>query len=178
MAKRLELLKEALPHVRRVAFLLNPDHAASGPTLRAMEEAAKLLRLTIQTFEVRDPSELGNVFSAMATGSIDAVAITEQPLFVANAKIIASFALKQRLPSTGFNEFAEAGGLIAYGVNLLELYRRAAYFVDKILKGAKPRDLPVEQATQFSLVINGKTAKAINIKIANSILARADKVIE
>jgi putative ABC transport system substrate-binding protein len=178
MAKRLELLKEAMPRITRVAVLLNPDNDSMKPILQAMEIAARLLKLDLQQFEVRGPGEFESVFSAMAKRRISALAVPEDGMFNDNPRAIADLAAKQRLPSIGFGEFAEAGGLIGYGVNFLELYRRAAYFVDKLLKGAKPDDIPVEQPTKFDMMINMKTAKALGIKIPNSILVRADKVIE
>jgi putative ABC transport system substrate-binding protein len=136
------------------------------------------LKVGLQKFEVRGPNEFESAFSAMAKKRVDAVAVVEEPMFLANYKGLADLAAKRRLPSIGFNEFAEAGGLIGYGANLFELFRRAAYFVDRILKGAKPADLPVEQPTKFELVVNLKTATALGIKIPQSILVRADKVIK
>jgi putative tryptophan/tyrosine transport system substrate-binding protein len=178
MVKRLELLKEAFPHTRRVAVLLNPVNPVQGLSVQAMESAARLLNVAIQRFEARIPNELENAFSEIAKQRVDAVVITQDGIFVTNAGAIADIAAKQRLPSIGFSEFAEVGGLIGYGVIFRDLYRRAAYFVDRILKGATPGDLPVEQATKFELVINRKTAKAIGVTIPQSLLQRADKVID
>ncbi len=177
-AKRVELFKEAVPRITRVAVLLNPANAASGLILQAMHATAKALKLELQPFEVRAPKEFGRIFSAMAKGRVDAVAVSQDTLFGANANEIAALAARQRLPSAGNKEFAEAGGLIGNGANNAELYRRGAYFVDRILKGAKPADLPVEEPTRFELVINMKTARALGIKLPESILIRADKVIE
>ena len=177
-AKRLELLKEALPHVTQVAALFNPSNPISSPNIQAMGLAAKALKLELQQFKVPGPKEFEMAFSAMAKKRVDAVAITEDGEFAAYAKGIADAALRQRLPSTGSKEFAEAGGLIGYGVNLLDIFRRGAYFVDRILKGAKPGELPVEQATKFELVVNLKTAKALGLAISKELLFRADKVIE
>ena len=177
-AKRLELLREVFPRTRYVAVLLNPLNPAQALNFQAMEITARPLKVGLQKFEVRRPNEFESAFSAMAKKRVDAVAIVEDPMFLANAKGLADLAAKQRLPSIGFNEFAESGGLIGYGANLFELFRRAAYFVDRILKGAKPADLPVEQPTKFELVVNLKTAKALGIKIPQSILVRADRVIE
>ena len=177
-AKRLELLKEAVPRVTRVAVLLNSDHPDADKQFQAMKTAARSLKLELQRFEARGPNEFSGAFAAIAKRGIDAVAIHQDGAFIGNAKGIADLALKHRLLSVGFNEFAEAGGLIGYAQNTLEMFRRAAYFVDRILKGAKPGDLPVEQPTKFELVVNLKTAKALGIKIPNSILLRADKVIE
>ena len=177
-AKRLELIKEAFPRTNRVAVLMKSSTPANGPLFQAMETTARSLKLELQKFEVRAPDEFDSAFLAMAKGRVDALALPLDSLFVANAKTIADLAAKQRLPSFGFTEFAEAGGLMANGVSLLEMWRRHAYFVDKILKGAKPADLPVEQPTKFELVINMKTAKALGIKFPQSILVRADRVIE
>jgi putative ABC transport system substrate-binding protein len=174
-AKRLELLKEAIPRISQVAFLENPaDPTASRP---AMEITAKALKLSVQPFEARAPGEFDSVFAAMARGRVDAVVVQGDTMFTVNAKTIADLAVKHRLPSAGLDGFAEAGGLIAYGANPLEGHRRAAVFVDKILKGANPGDLPIERATRFVLVINLKTAKALGLTIPPSLLARADEVI-
>ncbi len=177
-AKRLELLKETFPRTKRVAVLLNPGNPSNEPVLQAMEMAARSLKVELQKFAVRGPNEFESAFAAMAKSRVDAATILEDAMLIANARAIADLAVKQRLPSIGFKEFAETGGLMAYGANLLEMYRRAAYFVDKILKGAKPGDIPVEQSTKFELVINMKTAKALGITFPQSILVRADKVIE
>ena len=128
--------------------------------------------------EVRAPNEFDGVFSTLAKRRVEAVIVDTDTLFVANGKAIAVIATKGRLPSVGSAEFAEAGGMMGYGPNLLELFRRAAYFVDRILKGAKPGDLPIERATRFELVINMKTAKTLGITIPKVILVRADRVIE
>jgi putative ABC transport system substrate-binding protein len=177
-AKRLELLQEALPRTRRIAVLLNPGSPENGPALKLMEITAKSLKIELQQFEARRPDEFEGAFSAMTKKRVGAVVINQDPMLVANARAIADLAAQKRLPSIGNKEYGDAGGLIGYGVNRLEPFHRAAYFVDKILKGAKPADLPVEQPTKFELVINMKTAKALGIKISPSILVRADKVIE
>ncbi len=178
-AKRLELLKDAFPRIRRVAVLLNPDSpSASGPYFRPMEATAASLKLELHQFGARGPGEFESAFAAMAKRRVDAVVVLDDGMLAANVGAIAKLAAKMRLPSIGLGEFAEAGGLMAYGVNRLESFRRAATFVDKILKGAKPADLPVEQPTRFETVLNLKTAKALGIKISNSILVRADRVIE
>ncbi len=177
-AKRLELLKEAMPRMTQVAVLLTRDNPTNRQTLEAMGITARSLKVGLQNFEVGRLDEFAGAFSAMAKKRADAVVIPETPLFIVNAKRIADLAAKQRVLSAGDKAFAEAGGMIGYGANLLELYHRVAYFVDKILKGAKPSDLPVERPTRFELVVNMKTAKALGIKIPNSILIRTDKVIE
>lgn len=176
--KRLELLKEAVPHIARAAFLLNPANATSALVLQGTRASAKSLKLELQPFEVRARKEFGGTFSAMANGRVEGILVSTDTLFASNAKEIADLAARHRLPSAGGKEFAEVGGLIGYGANDAELYRRGAYFVDRILKGAKPGDLPIEGAMRFELAINNKTANALGIKIPQSILIRADKVIE
>ena len=178
-AKRLELLKEAMPRISRVGILMNPDNPQTkGTTLQALRAAAPLLKLEIPLFEARSPADFESALSAMAKTRVDAAAVADDPMFLGNLPAIAGIAANKRLPSTGAKEFADVGGMIGYGVNFAEAFRRAAYFVDKIVKGAQPRDLPVEQPTKFELVINLKTAKTLGIKIPHSILLRADKVIE
>ena len=178
--KRLELLKDAVPKVARVAVLYNP---ATPDSLHEVKEvlpvAARALRLTIQPWEVRAADDFKRVFAALNKERPDGLYVTPGQQMNANRKRIADFALKSRLPSTGSNgEFVDAGGLMSYGADLAESYRRVAYYVDRILKGAKPADLPVEQPTKFELVINLKTAKQIGVTIPQSMLYRADKVIK
>jgi putative ABC transport system substrate-binding protein len=177
-AKRLELLKEALPHIRRVAILLNPDNPVSGPNLRASEMTAASLGLELQQFQARGPKDVEDALLAMASRPVDAIAIFEDAILFANTKSIAKNALAQRLPSIGYLDLTDAGGLMAYGVDFPETFRRAALFVDKILKGAKPSELPVEQPTRFKLVLNLKTAKALGLDIPLHLQQRADEVIE
>src|SRR5437773_8861072 len=176
-AKRLELLKETLPRTQRVAVLFNPDNSINDRNLPAMEQTAKLLKIRLQRFEVRGAEEFKNAFAAMTKQRVDAVALPEDDFLNANKNEVAELVAKQRLPSIGRADFAEAGGLIGYAVNFFDLYRRAAIFVDKILKGAKPADLPVQQPTKFEFVINLKTAKQIGLTIPPNVLAGADKVI-
>jgi putative ABC transport system substrate-binding protein len=178
MAKRIEMLKDVMPRISQVAILVKPDNPFFGTALRALEIPAKSLNIRLQQFEVRGPNDFGDAFAAMAKSGVDAVVILEDAVFVSNARAIADLAAKQRLPSAGFNEFAEAGGLIGYGVDFLEMYRRAAVFVDKMLKGAKPADIPVEQATKFLVATNMKTAKALGLDVPTSLLLRTDEVIE
>ena len=177
-AKRLELLKEVLPHVFHVGALSNPANPVSTPIVSAMTAAAPPLRLKVEAFKVHGPSDFVGAFEAAAKSRVNAVAVTEDGEFAASFKTIAALALGNKLPSIGSKEYAEAGGLIGYGVNILSLYRRAAYFIDKILKGSKPADLPIEQPTRFDFVINLKTAKALGITIPPTLLTRADEVIE
>ncbi|MET0168001.1 MAG: ABC transporter substrate-binding protein [Vicinamibacterales bacterium] len=179
MAKRLELLNDVVPGMTRVAVLINPANPSFGPTFKQMEVAAKALKLALDPFKVKARGEFDSVFAAIAKRRVDAMVIQDDTLFgETNAGAIAELAARQRLLAVGSIGFAEAGGTIGYGRTLAELYRRGAFFVDRILKGAKPGDLPMEQATRFELVINAKTAKALGIRIPPSVLLRADRVIE
>ena len=177
-AKRLELLKEVLPHVTHVGALSNPANPVSTPIIAAMTAAAQPLKLEVEALKVRGLSDFVGAFEAVAKSHVNAVAVTEDGEFAASFKTIAALAVGNKLPSIGSKEYAEAGGLIGYGVNILSLYRRAAYFVDKILKGSKPADLPIEQPTRFDFVINLKTAKTLGLTVSPSLLSRADVVIE
>ncbi len=179
LSKRVELLKEAMPRADKVGYLMNVGNAsAMGPTLRAMESAAKSLKIELEQFAVRGPNDFEIAFSAMAKKGVDGLVISEESMMLANAKAIADLAAKHRLPAVGGREFAEAGGVIGYGMKLTELYRRGAQIVDRLLKGAKPGDIPVEQPRVFEVVINMKAAKALGIKIPQIVLVRADNVIE
>ena len=177
-AKRLELLTEALPAARRMAALVNPDNPAHSLALKAMESVAKVQKVELQVAEVRGPQDFPGIFSAMVRKRVEAISVLDDPMLIANAPQIAGLAAKNRLPTIGFKEIADAGGLIAYGVNFPAAWRRAASFVDKIFKGAKPGELPIEQATQFEFVINLKTAKALGLTIPQTLLLRADQVIQ
>ena len=177
-AKQLELLKEAFPGLQRVAVLQNPDNPAEVQVLHTMALTATPLKLELQSFEARGPGDFESAFTAMAKWRIGALVITDDSMLIANAGGLAALVAQRRLPAIGFKDFAQAGGLFAYGVDLPELFRYAAVFVDKILKGAKPADLPVERATKFDLLINLKTAKALGLTIPQSLLMRADEVIE
>jgi putative tryptophan/tyrosine transport system substrate-binding protein len=177
--KRLELLKELLPGLTRVAVLWNAATPNSAVVLKEVQEAGRRLGIEVQSLEVRGPDDFDGTFEAATKQRLDAMITAEDPLTLSYRKRIADFATGQHLPSiSGLREFVEVGGLISYGANLDDLYRRAAGYVDKILKGAKPADLPVEQPTKFDLVINLTTAKALGLAVPPSLLARADKVIE
>jgi putative ABC transport system substrate-binding protein len=178
VAKRLEVLKDAIPHVHRVAVLANPDNAATGQYLSATEIAAKELNVALPRFHARSPADLEDAFAAMAKEGVDALAVIEDVVLIANFKRIAELAVKQRLPSISFIEYADAGGLFGYGVNFLALYRRAPVFVDKILKGAKPADIPIERPTTFEFVINMKTAKSLGLTVSAATRLRASREIE
>ena len=178
--KRLELLKEAVPKVARVAVLYDP---ANPPSVLEVKEvlpvAARALGLTLQPSEVRAADGFEKVFAALNKQRPDGLYVLGAPLMAANQKRIAGLALKSKLPSMYGNRNAvDVGGLIFYGADLADIYRRVAYYVDRILKGAKPADLPVEQPTKFELIINLKTAKQIGLTVPQSLLYRADKVIK
>ena len=178
-AKGLELLKQVVPGLSRVAVLLNPATPSHGPGLKAVEVTARALGLQLQTLAVRSAAEYDGAFSAMVQERAGGVLVLSTPLFIAGAKPLADLALKHKLATSfGPREHAEAGGLLSYGPDRADLFRRAATYVDKILKGARPADLPVEQPTKFDLVINLKTAKALGLTVPPSLLVRADRVIE
>jgi putative ABC transport system substrate-binding protein len=177
--KRLEILKEAFPKLSRVALLLSPNFPGSTLDLKETESAARALGLRMQPLEVRDDSDIDRSFKAMIKERADALTMFPgHPVLFVNRKKIVELAANDRLPTMySLIEFVEAGGLMFYGPDLLVGYRRAADYVDKLLKGAKPADLPVEQPTKFELVVNLKTAKQIGLTIPPNVLARADKVI-
>jgi putative ABC transport system substrate-binding protein len=176
--KRLEMLRELMPKIARVAYLVNPDNPAFGPNLQALWTTARSLQLEVQPFEVRGANEFEKVFSEMAKRHFNAFVLQDETSFAVNAKRIADLASKYRLSSVGGKAFAEVGGLIGYGADVRALERRAGYFVDKILRGASPGDLPIEQASTYELVVNRRTAKALGLTIPQSVLVRADRVIE
>ena len=178
--KRLELLKEAVPKVARVAILFDPAIAGN---LREVKEvlpvAARALRLTIQPWEIRDADGFEKVFAALKKQRPDGLYVLRGPLINANQKRIVGFALKSRLPSMYVRrEYVDDGGLMSYGANEADSYQRVAYFVDRILKGTKPAELPVEQPMRFELVVNLKTAKQIGVTIDPNLLARANRLIK
>jgi len=177
--KRLELFKEAVPKVASVAVLYEPANPGSVLQMKeALPAAARRLGLTVRPWEVRDADGFEKEFAALNKERPDGLYVLGGPLMTANQKRIADFALKSRLPSMYYNrEAVDAGGLMYYGADLADIYRRVAYYVDRILKGAKPADLPVEQPTKFELVINLKTAKQIGVTIPPDVLARATKII-
>ena len=178
-AKQLELLKEAVPKVSRVAVLWNAPGPIGTLMLKETGRAAQSLGVQLQSLEVRSSDDLGKAFQAATRRRSGALLVLAGPMLFSHRKRIVELAAESRLPAMyGVTEYAQDGGLMAYSPNLLHLYRRAATFVDKILKGAKPADLPVEQPTRFELVINMKTAKALGLTIPPSILIRADQVIQ
>jgi putative ABC transport system substrate-binding protein len=177
--KRLELLKEAVTKLVRVAALYDPANSNDIVEVKELLPAdARALKLTIQPWEIRAVDDFEKVFAALNKQRPDGLYVTGSPLMGANRKRIADFAIKSRLPSVSNRTYVDAGGLMSYGADLADSYRRIAIYVDRILKGAKPADMPVEQPTKFELVINLKTAKQIDLMIPQKVLARADKVIK
>jgi putative ABC transport system substrate-binding protein len=182
VGKSLELLKQAVPGVSRVAFLLKPDampDRAKKDRLKAADVAARALGVRLQVVEARGPEDFDRAFSAMTRARADALAVLSTPVFDSERRRLVDLAAKNRLPTVySYRNYVEAGGLMSYGPDLPDLFRRSATYVDKILKGAKPGDLPVEQPTKFELVINLRAAKALGLTIPQSVLARADQVIQ
>jgi putative ABC transport system substrate-binding protein len=177
--KRLELLKELLPRLSRVAVLWNAANPYPAIVFKETQTAGRTLGVEVQSLEVRGPDDLDGAFAAARQQHPDALITIEDPLTFTYRKRIADFALANQLPSLqGFSEDVKAGALISYGANAADLIHRAAGYVDKILKGAKPADLPVQQPAKFELVINRKTAKALGLEVPPTLLARADEVIE
>jgi len=173
------LLKEALPNLARVGTLWNPDFASNQARLTSMREAAEVLGLTLVPVEARGPDALEQAFAAMVSEQMQAFVLLSDAVLFNYRQQIGAMAVRHRLPAASVaREFAEEGFLLTYGADFPDLFRRTAPFVDKIFKGAKPADLPVEQPTKFELVINLKTAKALGLEIPPSLLTRADEVIE
>jgi len=178
-SKRLQMLKELVPALSRVAVLYNPEDRNKVLEYEQSQGAARTLNLSVRAFQARSEAEINKAFREIADDRAEALVIFADALMVFHERRLAELALQNRIPAIfGFREFADLGGLITYGANLREQFRRAAGFVDKILKGASPGDLPIEQPTRFELVINLKTAKALGLTVPDKLLALADEVIE
>jgi ABC-type uncharacterized transport system substrate-binding protein len=173
-ATRLEIMKELMPPLARAGVLLNADNPTMPSIVRAMMQAAKVINVTLQSVDVRHLNELEPAIER-ARSQIESIVVPDDGLFIANRTRIAELAIKSRLPSMGFREYCEAGGLAAYGVDFPQIWRGAAAFVDKILKGRKPADLPIEQATRFEIILNLKTAKTLGFDVSPAMSARAMK---
>ena len=179
VAKQLELLKDTVPKIRRVAILLNPTNAYHSLAMREVNVAAQTLGVQLQLLEARDPNEFDGAFAAMAKERVGALLVLSDVIFNNHRTRLADLAARSRLPAVyGVRESVEAGGLMSYGPSFLDFYRRSAAYVDKILKGARPADLPVEQPTKFELVINLKAAKALGLEVPPLLIAQADELIE
>jgi len=177
--KRLELLRELIPGIAKVAVVINPDDPGATFSLDATKQAAESLKMTVQTIEARRAADFPPAFAAATKAGAQAIVLLPAPNVTDNAALVGRLSLESRLPAvSSASAVAKAGALISYGANLIDAYRRAAGYVDKILKGSKPSDLPVEQPTKFELVINLKTAKALGLTIPQPLLLRADEVIQ
>jgi putative tryptophan/tyrosine transport system substrate-binding protein len=177
--KRLQLLKELLSPLTRVAILYNPEDRNKPWEYKQSQEAADKLKLTLRAYEARSSIELDEAFTRIVADHMQALIIFADNLTTAHQKKLADLALANKLPAMfGFREFTEMGGLISYGASLIAMWRRGALYVDRVLRGSNPGDLPIEQPTRFELVVNPKTAKALGLEIPPNILARADEVIE
>ena len=177
--KRLELLTQAVPKVSRVAVVANPTNPRTAEALKELERAAPALRVKLDVLEARERQEIEAAFAAMARERLKAFLVMTDPMFSSQSERFANLAAKHRLPGIiQVAEFAEAGGFMSYGTDVADIYRRLATYVDRILKGASPADLPVQQPTKFELVINMKTAKALGLGLPQSLLLRADQVID
>ncbi len=179
VGKQLEMLKEVVPKVSRVAILANPDNPSHALLLQHAQDAGRALGVLLQPLRARDRGEIDSAFAAITTERAGAVIVLLDTVLLDHRAGIADHAIRRRLPTVfGVSQFAEAGGLLAYGPNFADQYRRTATYVDKILKGAKPADLPVEQPTTFELVINLKTARALGLTIPQALLLRVDRAIQ
>jgi putative ABC transport system substrate-binding protein len=177
--KSVEFLRAVVPKLSRVAVLLNPSNPIDAIVLKQVQVAAQAAGISVSVFEATSAPQIGTAFAAIARSRPGALIVAPDPYFVSQADLIAALAAKARVPAIySFRPHVAAGGLMSYGENLVNNYRRAAPYVDKILKGAKPADLPVEQPVQIELVINRKTAKALGLTLPQSLLLRADEVIE
>jgi putative ABC transport system substrate-binding protein len=176
-AKRLEMLKSAVPRLARVAVLLNPD-SNYGVDFEMVKKTAVALNVELLEAPARSPHEFDDAFALMLRRRADGVVVLSDSMFVANMRRLAELSAAKHLPGAGSDEYAEGGGLLAYGVSFPALWRRAPYFVDKILKGGKPATIPIEQASRFEFIINLKTARALGLPIQQSLLFRADQVIQ
>jgi len=179
IGKRLELLKQVVPQATRLAAFINPDNPGTQANLRALDRGAPALGYAVQRYDFRKPDDFEPAFRAAAAAGMHAVLVQDDPFSAAGAKAIGQLSLKHRLPViAGIPELADAGALVAYGPDRHELHRRAAFFVDKILHGTRPGDLPIEQASTFDLVINARTAAALGVPLAQVLLSRASRVIQ
>jgi putative ABC transport system substrate-binding protein len=178
-AKRLDLLKSAVPRAKSVAVLMNPTSVTGEAVRKELQGTAQALRVQLQVLQVRERQEIDEAFAAMARKRAEALLVVSDPMLFAQLERIVDLAARHRLPGIfEWREFAQAGGLMSYGTNIGDMYRRLATYVDKILKGAKPGDLPIEQPTKYELVINLKTAKTLSLTVPQSLLLRADEIIQ
>jgi len=177
-AKRVELIKEAIPNLTRVAVIINPGNVSHSIVLELMQQTAAALGVELVPVEVKTHDDIAAAIAGVATRSASALVAIEDPLVISNARQIADFAVQNRLPLIGFKPQAEASALMEYGPDFLDLFYRAATLVDKILKGTSPANLPIERAVKFELIVNLKTAKALGVTVPLTLIASADEVIE
>jgi len=178
MAKRLDVLKEAVPRLSRVAVLRNPRNPSTPTAMSAIEKIGRSLKLEIAPVDAREPADLDAAFAEMAKRRSEGVVILDDPMLIAHRRPLADLALKHRLPAIGNQLFAEAGGLLGYGTDVIVVFRQAGALVDKVLKGAKPADLPFQQAERVELTVNRKAAQALQLTLPSSLAVRADKIVE
>lgn len=178
MLKRLQLMKDVVPALQRMAVLVNRANQTTESNMRAMTDAAKPLKVELLQFDVGEAKDIPVAFQAIRKAQAQSLALFEEAALYVHAQAIADLALEQRLPSAAFPDFADRGGLIGYGVNFAAMFRRAGYFVDRILKGESPSRIPVERPTTFDLILNLKTARALNVRLPQSVLGSANRVIE
>ena len=178
MAKRLDVLKEAVPRLSRVAVLRNPGNPSTPTAMSAIEKIGRSLKLEIAPVDAREPADLDAAFAEMAKRRSEGVVILDDPMLIAHRRPLADLALKHRLPAIGNQLFAEAGGLLGYGTDVIVVFRQAGALVDKVLKGAKPADLPFQQAERVELTVNRKAAQALQLTLPSSLAVRADKIVE
>jgi putative ABC transport system substrate-binding protein len=176
--KRLQLIREALTQLKRVAVLMNADNVSMVPVEREMAPAAKGLGLEMQRYDVRSVSDFGAAFAAMAARGAEALVVVEDAMLNANSRQLGAMATEKRLVSIGSPDVAIGGGAFAYGVDQVDMFRRAAHYIDRIARGAKPGDLPIERVTKFEMMVNMKSIKTLGIALPQHLLIRADRVIE
>jgi putative ABC transport system substrate-binding protein len=176
--KRLQLIREGVPQLKLVAILMNADNVSMAPVEREMAPAAKGLGLEIQRYDVRSPSDFDTAFAAMAARGAEALVVVEDAMLNVNSRRLGAAATERRLVSIGSPDVAIGGGAFAYGVNQVDMFRRAAHYIDKIVRGSKPADLPIERVTKFEMMINMKAIKTLGIALPQHLLIRADRIIE
>jgi putative ABC transport system substrate-binding protein len=177
-AKRMQLVREALPRAARVAVLSNPRNPLfSDAMFQAMQDAASQLRMTLQRFDAPEPAQYPQVFAEIAAKRPDALAITEEAAFNSHVASIAGLALRHRLPAIGTKDFCDAGGLVGYGADFNAMFERAAHVVDRLLRGTRPGDLPIEQPTRFEMAVNLRTARVLGVSLPDALVVRADGVV-
>jgi putative tryptophan/tyrosine transport system substrate-binding protein len=178
MAKRLELLKDAVPLIKIAGLLANATNPVTTAAIDMLQATTQSLNVRLHPVLVRAPGDLDRAFSVFEEKGVEGIVVQDEPMIIANAKLIADLATKRRMPLVGFVELTKQGGALAYSIDFAELYRQAAKYVVKIIQGARPGDLPVEQPTKFHLVVNIRTMKALGLEVPTQLLARADDVIE